>query len=277
VTQRFFAQGFQRLAPYSSLPASFYYTQDHLGSVREVVDATGTLRARYDYDAWGNRTKLSGDVEADFGFTGHLHHKPTGLILTHYRAYDPRLGRWLSRDPIAENGGINLYGYVSNNPINATDPLGLWTFKVGISVDANAGIAGIPGLSAGLSGTASVGVSISGNFPFIDVGVITETESTGSYTGAGINLSANVGASDACDLQDLEGQSTEIFGDLGLAGPIGGGGLGFGNQRNGNPYLEVNGEVGLGGQSIGGLGGGTQNTIVYSAQGLGNWIGGLFK
>jgi RHS repeat-associated protein len=95
-----------------------------LGSVREVLDATGTLRARYDYDAWGQRTKLSGDLDADFGFTGHLHHKETGLILTHYRAYDPRLGRWLSRDPIAENGGINLYGYVGNNPINAFDPTG---------------------------------------------------------------------------------------------------------------------------------------------------------
>jgi RHS repeat-associated protein len=125
VTQRFFAQGFQRLAPYSSLPASFYYTNDHLGSVREVLDATGSPRARYDYDAWGQRTKLSGDVDADFGFTGHLHHKPTGLILTHYRAYDPRLGRWLSRDPIAENGGINLYGYVGNDPVNWWDPFGL--------------------------------------------------------------------------------------------------------------------------------------------------------
>jgi RHS repeat-associated protein len=130
VTQRFFAQGFQTLASPSSLPASFYYTNDHLGSVREALDATGTLRARYDYDAWGNRTKLSGDVEADFGFTGHLHHKQTGLILTHYRAYDPRLARWLSRDPIAENGGINLYGYVGNNPVANIDPNGLWQVTV---------------------------------------------------------------------------------------------------------------------------------------------------
>jgi RHS repeat-associated protein len=132
VTQRFFAQGFQTLASPSSLPASFYYTQDHLGSVREVLDATGTLRARYDYDAWGQRTKLSGDIEADFGFTGHLHHKQTGLIFTLYRAYDPRLGRWLSRDPIGEVGpdGPNLYGYARNQPTVRIDPDGKSTILI---------------------------------------------------------------------------------------------------------------------------------------------------
>jgi len=45
-----------------------------------------------------------------------------------YRAYDPVLGRWLSRDPIAEAGGMNLYGYVGNNPINRFDPLGLFSW-----------------------------------------------------------------------------------------------------------------------------------------------------
>jgi uncharacterized protein RhaS with RHS repeats len=38
---------------------------------------------------------------------------------------DPTVGRWLSRDPVGEDGGINLYGYVSNNPINLWDPWGL--------------------------------------------------------------------------------------------------------------------------------------------------------
>jgi uncharacterized protein RhaS with RHS repeats len=42
-----------------------------------------------------------------------------------YRYYSPEMGRWLSRDPIAEQGGINLYGMVGNDPVNRTDYLGL--------------------------------------------------------------------------------------------------------------------------------------------------------
>jgi RHS repeat-associated protein len=52
-------------------------------------------------------------------------HQPSGLYLTTYRAYDPVTGRWLSRDPIKEQGGINLYRYVASDPVNFVDPEGL--------------------------------------------------------------------------------------------------------------------------------------------------------
>lgn len=102
----------------------FVYTFDHLGSIREAIDFSGALRAVYDYSAWGERTKLSGNIDLDRGFTGHFHSEATGLILAPYRAYDPETGRWLSRDPIGEAGGLNLYAYVGNNPANAVDPDG---------------------------------------------------------------------------------------------------------------------------------------------------------
>jgi len=70
----------------------------------------------------------SNAVDSDFKFTGHFYHEKSTLHLTLYRAYDADTGRWISRDPIGENGGINLYGYVYNNPINWVDPSGLDVF-----------------------------------------------------------------------------------------------------------------------------------------------------
>jgi RHS repeat-associated protein len=64
-------------------------------------------------------------LDADFGFTGHYTDAATSLLFAPYRMYDAALGRWLSRDPIGEEGGINLYGYVGNAPVNWFDPLGL--------------------------------------------------------------------------------------------------------------------------------------------------------
>jgi RHS repeat-associated protein len=64
----------------------------------------------------------------DFNFTGLYRHSASNLDLAVYRAYDPNLGRWLSRDPIAENGGVNLYGYAANDPLRFVDPFGLFWF-----------------------------------------------------------------------------------------------------------------------------------------------------
>jgi RHS repeat-associated protein len=119
VTKRYYLQGMQVGS------TNYYYTRDHLGSIRELTDSSGSVQTRYDYDPYGRRTKLSGSLDADFGFTGHYYHQPSGLHLALYRAYDGDLGRWISRDPIAEAGGVNLYRYVLNSPINLWDPYGL--------------------------------------------------------------------------------------------------------------------------------------------------------
>jgi RHS repeat-associated protein len=111
-----------------STTGTFFYTRDHLGSIRELTDAGGNVRARYTYDPYGRRTKLTGDVEADFGFAGMFWAAEANLNLTHFRAYDPGLGRWLSRDPLKNVEvvqGPNLYAYAANDPVNLIDPSGL--------------------------------------------------------------------------------------------------------------------------------------------------------
>jgi RHS repeat-associated protein len=137
ITKRFFGRGVKIESGTNA--GSFYYTRDHLGSVREVTDTSGTVRARYAYDPYGRRTKLSGDVEADFGFAGMFWSPEVELSLTHHRAYDPELGRWLSRDPLRSaelREGPNLYAYVRNEPINRRDPSGLGILSTQIGTGA---------------------------------------------------------------------------------------------------------------------------------------------
>ena len=121
VTKKYFSQGMQQGK------SSYYYTFDHLGSVRELTDSTGTVRCQYDYDPFGGLTALVTDnsVSSDFRFTGHYYHWQSGLHLTWFRAYDATTARWLSRDPIQEVGGLNLFAYVANDPVNYIDLFGL--------------------------------------------------------------------------------------------------------------------------------------------------------
>ena len=125
-TKRFFSQGVQLVSGTNA--GVFYYTRDHLRSVRELTDGSGNVRASYSYDPFGRRTKVSGDVDADFGFAGMFWTAEANLSLARFRAYDPGLGRWLSRDPLINaeaNQGANLYVYAGSDPVNAVDPLGL--------------------------------------------------------------------------------------------------------------------------------------------------------
>ena len=132
ITKYFFPQGvsFQT----GSNAGAYYYTADQIGSIRELTDGAGAVRARYTYDPWGRRSKVAGDLDADMGFAGMFWSPEAQLSVTLHRAYDPQLGRWLSRDPLAKAEllqGPNLYAYAANDPINLVDPAGLsvtpWT------------------------------------------------------------------------------------------------------------------------------------------------------
>jgi RHS repeat-associated protein len=130
---------------------NYFFTRDHLGSVREVIDTSGVMQARYDYDPYERMTVIAGSFIADFGYAGMYYHPASGLNLTLYRAYDSDLGRWLNRDPIGELGGLNLYGYVGNEPINRIDPYG--------ELAIGAAIGFFVGVASGAAGALATGGS----------------------------------------------------------------------------------------------------------------------
>ncbi|EDY18791.1 YD repeat protein [Chthoniobacter flavus Ellin428] len=140
VNKRFFGGGEQVANGPSA--GSYYYATDHLGNISEMTDSTGAVRADYDYTPYGTRTKTAGDLDTNLGFTGHYLHQLSGLYLTPTRLYDPATARWLARDPIGEDGGLNLYAYVGGNPLNAIDPSGQsWGgFFLGVGVGVLAGL-----------------------------------------------------------------------------------------------------------------------------------------
>jgi RHS repeat-associated protein len=90
-----------------------------------MTDSSGAVRLRNDFAPYGVVTKIVGDLDCQWAFTGHFYDPAYDLHLTLFRAYDQATGKWLSPDPIRESGGLLVYGYALNKPIKLADPLGL--------------------------------------------------------------------------------------------------------------------------------------------------------
>jgi RHS repeat-associated protein len=120
------AGGVGGLLSVTSGSTSFYPTYDGNGNVSEYLDAAGAIAAHYEYDAFGNVIFSSGPSASSFQhrFSTKPQDEESGLYYYGYRCYDPVMGRWPSRDPIGERGGVNLYGFVGNNGVNRSDYLG---------------------------------------------------------------------------------------------------------------------------------------------------------
>jgi RHS repeat-associated protein len=110
---------------------TYYYHADRLGSIMLLSDDRGAVAATYDYDAFGGLRAPPASVPNPFTFAGREWDASTDLYYYRARYYDPKLGRFLSPDPISgrleEPLDSNPYLYVRNNPGRFIDPLGLWT------------------------------------------------------------------------------------------------------------------------------------------------------
>ncbi len=101
---------------------------DGNGNVILLVDGASAIpSATYEYGPFGERIRETGvvAVQNPFGFSTKYTEKESGFLYYGYRYFSPSTGRWLSRDPIEENGGIAIYAFVNNDSIGSLDELGL--------------------------------------------------------------------------------------------------------------------------------------------------------
>jgi RHS repeat-associated protein len=102
-----------------------FYHCDQIGTPMEMTDERGEIVWSAEYKAWGEaRITVKEGYKNSIRFQGQYYDHETGLHYNRHRYYDPKIGRFISKDPIGLMGGFNFHVYVSN-PTQWVDPLGL--------------------------------------------------------------------------------------------------------------------------------------------------------
>jgi RHS repeat-associated protein len=109
----------------------YFYVKDHLDTPKKVVDESGDINWAAEYKSFGEVSVSVNTVTNNFRFPGQYWDSETGLHYNWHRYYDTGIGRYLREDPIGLMGGINLFVYSYNNPINYSDPTGEYSNPTG--------------------------------------------------------------------------------------------------------------------------------------------------
>ncbi|MDD2710734.1 MAG: hypothetical protein PHV34_22365 [Verrucomicrobiae bacterium] len=225
----------------------YYFSQDILGNVIALTDASGNLVEQYWYDIYGRPTIKDGSYQTlstaktPFLFTGREYDSETGLYHYRARAYSPDLGRFLQADRIKFSGGdVNLYRYCANNPVNLMDPYGLWTFSLTVGGTAGAGIGGTYGQGFSIGHDPAGGLLGGWSAAWHGHGGI------GVFLGASASGGVTATATNAKNVCELMGSQLEVGGSVGVPGfgPTAGGAavMGLGNSD----YIGMQGTFGVG-------------------------------
>jgi RHS repeat-associated protein len=102
---------------------SLSFMRDALGSTIALTTQAGALQGQYTYDPFGETSVNNSASDNSFQFTGR-ENDGTGLYFYRARYYNPVAGRFLSEDPLRIGGGVNLYEYAADDPIDLADPAG---------------------------------------------------------------------------------------------------------------------------------------------------------
>jgi RHS repeat-associated protein len=171
----------------SGIETVFDVHTDHLSTPRVVTDPSEGAVWRAEYASFGEASvDPSSSLEFGMRFPGQYFDRETGLHYNRYRYYEPRLGRYMSADPIGQLSGINLYLYAASNPIAAFDPFGL-EFEIEVT-DSGGGNGSTYGGTATVTTDHGTSVSVRASShpnPNRDHPTVTEGSHGATYSGTG--------------------------------------------------------------------------------------------
>jgi len=153
---------------------SHFCAYDGNGNVTALVKADGAgLTAQYEYGPFGELLRATGPMAKanPFRFSTKYQDEETDLLYYGYRYYNASTGRWLNRDPIQEKGGLNLCGFVHNNPINFFDPTGQNPAAGGV-IGGGVGTVICPGIGTAIG--VGVGIIVGGIVVWIAADIISD-------------------------------------------------------------------------------------------------------
>jgi RHS repeat-associated protein len=141
-----------------------WFLADEQGTIKDVVDNTGTLIDHVSYDSLGRIVNQTNPLDLRFAYTGREWDGESGQYYYRARYYDPTVGRFISQDPLGFGAGdTNIYRYVGNSFVNATDPSGLCSSDSSWWNRALGGLQLIGGLAQTTAGIGLAGAGTAGS------------------------------------------------------------------------------------------------------------------
>ena len=199
---RYYIYGAGLLAMADTSGTMYCYHFDATGHTVAMTNSSKAIVNAYAYTPFGTIANQQEVVTQPFKFVGQfgVMTEDNGWYCMRARYYDPETHRFISQDPMGFDGGdVNLYAYALNNPVLFSDPLGLWTFSLGVNINAALGIGGGGGTALNFGYSENDGFSFS----------ITGTAQGGAIAGAGAFAGGVVTITNADNVNQLNGTSYE--------------------------------------------------------------------
>ena len=185
--------------------ATYFYRKNAQNDIIALLDNTGNVVVKYNYDAWGKCQTTIVDSNATeiatlnpFRYRSYYYDTETGFYFLKTRYYDPEIGRFMTIDDISyldpeSINGLNLYAYCGNNPVMNIDPIGkafLSTLIISIIVGAviSGTISGVTAYNEGVRGIGLVGSILGGAIMGAAMGAILTIGGAAGLTSLAVNV-----------------------------------------------------------------------------------------